>query len=106
MYASVRRYRVDPDQVSDLMHRVDTGFAEQIAGEPGFAGYQAVDCADGTIVTVTCFRDEASAEDSNERAAAWVAENLADLDVERVEVCGGEVMVSRAQAEMLEAAHH
>jgi hypothetical protein len=35
-----------------------------------------------------------------------VADALADFDVERMGVVGGEVMVSRAIADMLEPAHH
>ena len=45
------------------------------------------------------------AEASNELAAQWVAEELGDFHVERLGVFGGEVMVSRAIAEMLEPAH-
>jgi hypothetical protein len=30
MFCSVRRYRMDPTRVDELMHRVDEGFAELI----------------------------------------------------------------------------
>jgi hypothetical protein len=35
-----------------------------------------------------------------------VAESLADFEVERMGVMGGEAMVSRALADLLEPAHH
>jgi hypothetical protein len=106
MYASVRRYRLDSGSVDDLMHRVDTGFAEMISRVPGFGAYEAIDCGDGTLCTVTIFHDAESADASVQRAAEWIAENLGDLDLERTDVFGGEIMVSRANRGVLEPAHH
>ncbi len=37
-------------------------------------------------------------------AAEWVTESLADFDVERMGVMGGEVMVSRVKADPLQPA--
>ena len=56
--------------------------------------------------SITTFHEREQAEASNELAAEWVADALADFDVERMGVVGGEVMVSRAIADMLELAHH
>jgi antibiotic biosynthesis monooxygenase len=106
MYASVRRYRAAPDRVDELMHRVDEGFAELINREPGFCSYQAIDAGDGTLFTITCFRDEADATRSADMAADWVKENLSDMDIERTDAATGEIQVSRAQSEVLEPAHH
>ena len=39
-------------------------------------------------------------------AAEWVRELLADFQLERLEVFGVEVMVSRAAEKVLEPAHH
>ena len=58
------------------------------------------------IMTVSVFHDREQAEASNELAAQWVAEELSDFMVTRVGVIGGEAMVSRAGAEILEPAHH
>jgi hypothetical protein len=106
MYASVRTYRFGSGSIDDLMHTIDTGFAEELAQELGFIGYQAVDLGNGKVCTITMFTSSEQAEASNDMAAAWVAENLGEFDVERMGVIGGEVMVSRAQAELLEPAHH
>jgi len=54
---------------------------------------------------LTVFREREQAEASNELAAQWVDEELADFDIERMGVMGGPVMVSRANADMLEPAH-
>ena len=62
--------------------------------------------ATATVASITMFRERDQAERSNELAAEWVAESLADFEVERMGVMGGEVMVSRAIADLLEPAHH
>jgi hypothetical protein len=44
------------------------------------------------------------AETSDELAAEWVTESRADFDVERMGVMGGDVMVSRVNADLLQPA--
>ncbi len=106
MYASVRRYRVGSGSMDELMHRVDRDFAESLARQPGFVAYQLIDGGDGTLTTISTFRDAAGAEESIELAAQWVKEELADFEIERLQALAGEVGVSRAVADMLEPAHH
>jgi hypothetical protein len=106
MYCSVRRYRMGAGSIDDLMHRVDVDFADALAQQPGFIAYQAVDCGGDELMSLTLFRDEAGAAESNELAAEWVKENLAEFELERTEVIGGEAMVSRAASDVLEPAHH
>jgi len=92
--------------VDDLMHLVDDEFAPNLADEPGFEAYQAIDCGDGRVVAITIFRDEAGCERSNELAAEWVKERLGDFQLERTDLFAGEVLVNRAIAELLEPVHH
>ena len=106
MYVSMRTYRVNKGTTDDLMHRVDRDFAEALGQEPGFVAYQAIDMGSGRICTMSVFNRREQADASNELAAQWVAEELADFEIERMGIMGGEVMVSRAQADMLEPAHH
>ena len=105
MYVSIRTYRVGQGSVPDLMHRVDRDLAEAFAQEPGFIAYQVAQTGERTVASVTVFREREQAEASNELAAEWVGENLADFGVERMGVMGGPVMVSRAIADMLEPEH-
>ena len=51
------------------------------------------------------YAGHSTAEASNELAAQWVAEELSEFNVTRVGVIGGEAMVSRASAEILEPTH-
>ena len=105
MYASIRSYRLDDGDMAEVMHRVDAEFADRLSHEPGFVAYQCVDCGDNVLCTVTTFRDEAAAERSVDMAAEFVRERLSDMTLERTDVKGGRVDVSRAASEMLEPAH-
>lgn len=106
MYASIRRYRMEAGSMDDVMHLVDTELADRLAEEPGFVDYQAIDTGNGTIASITIFDDEDQCLHSNDLAAEFVAEHLADFDFERIEVLGGEAMVSRAADKVLQPAHH
>jgi quinol monooxygenase YgiN len=105
VYVSIRTYRVGKGSIDEVMHRVDRDLAESFAMEPGFVSYQVAQTGERTIASVTTFRGRDEAEASNDLAAQWVAEELAEFDIERMGVMGGEVMVSRAEAAMLEPAH-
>jgi hypothetical protein len=105
MFCNIRHYRVDQSQMDDLMHRIDTEFCELIEREPGFVGYHAWDCGDGTLITMTMFHDSEAAMDSATIAATWVRDNLGDYEIERLNAWNGHVRVSRANTQMLEPAH-
>ncbi|HYF25777.1 MAG TPA: antibiotic biosynthesis monooxygenase [Baekduia sp.] len=106
MYLSIRTYRVDEGSIDALAHRVDRDLADTFAREPGFVSYQVVRTGERAVAAIAVFREREQAEASNELAAEWVADELADIHVERLGVIGGEVLVSRASAEVMEPAHH
>lgn len=103
-FASVRRYRLRTGSIGELMHIVDEVFADEIEAMDGFEAYHALDCG-SEIVSISLLRDQAAAEESDERALEFVDRELGDFDIERTEVIGGEVLVSRAMATLLEPAH-
>jgi hypothetical protein len=105
MIASVRRYRLRTGSIAALMHIVDEVFADQIEAMDGFEAYHALDCGGGEIVSISLLRDQAAAEESDERALEFVRRALGDFDIERTEVLGGQVVVRRAMATLLEPAH-
>lgn len=55
--------------------------------------------------TITIFHDKESADRSNELAAEYVRDNLAEFELTRTEVTAGEVLVSRTASEVREDAH-
>ena len=97
MFASVRRYRLESGSIDDLLHLVDTDFAESVQDMDGFMEYQVLECGNGEIITITTFKDRRSAEASMEVAADWVRDTLARrFDLQRLEGFVGEVAISRA----------
>ena len=76
MYASIRRYRSDPAVMDELLHLIDTDFAETVEEIDGFVAYECIDNGAGELCTISVFRDEAAALASVDAAAAWVRDNL------------------------------
>jgi hypothetical protein len=106
MYATFRRYRMGAGSMDDAMHLADTEFADRLAEAPGFVDYQAVAVGDDMILSTTIFEDEEQCLASNDMAAEFVRDHLQEFQIERLDVWGGEVMVSRAADKVLEPAHH
>jgi hypothetical protein len=102
MQTSVRKYKVDPAQMDEVIRQVDQTFAPRIEVMPGFVAYELLDCGYGILLSITTCHDREAAERSVELAADFVATELEGIEVERVEATIGEVGVSRAIAEMLE----
>jgi hypothetical protein len=91
--------------MAEIMHLIDTEFADQLAGSPGFVAYQSIDCGNNTLCTISVFQDEAGAERSVEAAGEFVRTHLSDMQLTRTDVKLGKVDVSRAASEVLEPAH-
>ena len=104
-FASVRRYQLRTGSVGELMHIVDMIFAEEIQAMDGFEAYHVLDCGNGELVSISLLRDQPAAEASDDLALEFIRRDLGDFDMERTEVIGGEVVVSRAMATLLEPAH-
>jgi quinol monooxygenase YgiN len=97
MFASVRRYRLRSGSIDELLHLVDTDFAESVQEMDGFIEYQVVECGNGEIIAISTFRDRRSAEASMEMSADWVRDTLSrKFDLARLEGFVGEVAISRA----------
>lgn len=105
MFASMRRYRLQPESVSEFTRRVDESFADQIAARPGFVSYELIDCSGGDVFTLSIFAEPAQAEASRALAQRWTEEQLRDIELTRFEAIHGESVVSRAAPGMLVPAH-
>ncbi len=58
MYASVRRYKMEPSQVDELIRRVDEGFVPIVCEAPGFITYYVLDAGDGVVASINIFEDQ------------------------------------------------
>src|SRR5215831_1219105 len=91
MYAVIRAYSGNRD-LADTLAEHEEDIRQLIGGINGFKAYYLLKIAEGTS-TISVFEDQAGAEESNRTAAAWLAENLPDLNVPAPYVTGGEVLV-------------
>jgi hypothetical protein len=106
MFASIRRYSLDAGEMNDLLHLIDTDFAESISEVDGFVAYEVLDCDGTEVVTLSVFRDEDAARESDTMAMEWVRSTLApQFDVTLMDTMHGDIAVSRAREAMLEPAH-
>ncbi|MFD9479337.1 MULTISPECIES: hypothetical protein [Streptomyces] len=93
MYAAVRRYEgvTDPAEAGRI---VDEGFVPIVRQVSGFVAYFWIDAGGGVMVSTSVFRDRAGADESVERAAQFVRENLAQFLPNPPQVTAGKVVAS------------
>ena len=91
MYGSVRRYRIDPKNMDELVKRVP-GAVDVMSSLTGFRAYYVVRGGNDSIATLSLFSDKEAAVLSNVVAANWVKENAADLVSSAVDTVTGEVI--------------
>jgi hypothetical protein len=104
-FASIRRFDLRSGDVAMMMHLLDTVFAEKVSAIDGFRSYQALDCGAAGWFTVSLFRDQEGAEESDDLSLWFVREHLHGYGIERTEMLAGEVMVSRAMSSVLTPIH-
>ena len=76
MHVVVRTYSGQgASELFDAMEQREEDVKELIAGVPGFVSYAAFRNGDG-VMTVTACEDKAGTDESSNRAAAWVKENV------------------------------
>jgi hypothetical protein len=97
--ARVRRYRVT--DAAEILGRVRDTFADRVAALDGFVSYRVVDCGGGELLSLSVFSDEAQAAASDELATRFVADELGDVGIERIDtVGGGRIVVSRFRSQI------
>ncbi|THA50612.1 hypothetical protein [Streptomyces sp. A1136] len=93
MYVAVRRYEGVTDS-AEAGRLVNEGFLPLVREVPGFVAYYWVDAGGGVMLSTSIFQDRAGAEESIERAAQFVRDNLASLLPRPPQVTAGEVVAS------------
>ena len=96
MYATIRRYE-GVSNPTEAAQRVNEGFVPLISQIPGFVAYCWVDAGSGVMISTSVFQDQASAEESNRRAADYVRQNLVSVLPNPPQVTAGEVVAYKAQ---------
>jgi hypothetical protein len=96
MYATIRRYE-GVNNPAEAARRVNEGFVPLISQIPGFVAYYWVDAGSDVMISTSVFQDQASAEESNRRAADYVRQNLVSLLPNPPQITAGEVVAYKAQ---------
>jgi hypothetical protein len=78
MSAAVRRYEKVPNP-AEAAKQVDEKFVPFISSLPGFVEYYWIDLGNGNMMSVTVFKSLAEAKAANEKAKAFVKENITSL---------------------------
>ena len=92
MYAVIRAYAGN-SELADRLAEHEEDIRQVIGGINGFKAYYLLKLAEGTS-TISVFEDQTGADESSRAAAAWLAENLPDLNVAAPYVTAGEVSVT------------
>jgi hypothetical protein len=99
---AIRRYHVGDGSVAALMGKIDGPFADRFEAMEGFAAWHVFDCGGGEILWISFVRDHGVAEETDERVYRFVSEDLREFGLERRTALRGDLIVSRAQPEILE----
>jgi hypothetical protein len=91
MHAVIRAYTGNSELADALVEHADE-VRQLIGGITGFKAYYVLKLAEGTS-TVSVFENQEGAEESNRAAAAWLTENLPDMNVQAPYVTAGEVLL-------------
>jgi hypothetical protein len=91
MYAVIRAYTGNSD-LADTLAEHEKDIRKLIGGINGFKAYYLLKLAEGTS-TISVFENQEGAEESSRAAAAWLAENLPDLNIAAPYVTAGEVLI-------------
>ncbi|AKF02956.1 hypothetical protein [Sandaracinus amylolyticus] len=92
MYLAVRKYRKVEGDEKELMARIQRGFVPLISRIDGFVDYYCFIAEDGSLISVSVYRDERGAEESVRAASRFVEQQLAEFLPEKPEVIAGEVL--------------
>ncbi len=95
MYATVRRYEGVSDP-SEAARHINEGFLPIIREVQGFVAYSFVDAGDGVMISTSIFEDQSGAEESTNRAAEYVRQNMTSILPNPPQITAGEVVAFEA----------
>ncbi len=94
MHAVIRHYKTNVPLDDALIDRVRNEFVPILKSVDGFDAYRILNTGQNELATISVFETAAGAEESVEKAAQWIAENMADLVSGPPTVIAGEVILS------------
>lgn len=94
MYVTIRRYKVDPDVLDEVIDMAKNHFLPDLIAIPGFKAFYHLHVSDDTLVSVSVFADKAGADASNRLALECVKDHAAEIIGEPPEIIEGDVVTS------------
>ncbi len=92
-YGVIRRYKVDPKNIDQIVTRAKSGSLPLVTHLPGFASYSILDAGKETLVTLSGFTAQSGAAESTKAAATFVKENLSSLVPNPLKITSGEIKI-------------
>jgi hypothetical protein len=86
MIMTVRVQSVPPQQMDEVVRRVDLQWLEKIRAAPGFVSSYVLRRGDDQLVFLTAFLDESSAHNGIETSAEWFGQWFMDIDAQPPEL--------------------
>jgi heme-degrading monooxygenase HmoA len=99
MFASIRKYNVRRGSAEQLAKRVRDSFVPMIRQMDGFRGYYLLDGGPDVLITISIFDSAGAAFASNEKAAAWVRNNVLEFTKGMPEVMVGNALIAEVKLE-------
>ena len=94
MFTSIRKYKVRRGSAPVLAQRVRDGFLPLVRQLQGFRGYYLLDGGPDVLITISMFDNADAALASNEKAAAWVRNNVLEFTKGMPEVMVGDALIA------------
>ncbi len=88
-FGIMRRFKMTPEQVQSSTQRVREGLLPLLRSAPGFVAYSAIDCGNGTLISLVAFESRETAEAITARTSAWaehVMQDIPDPEVTRADI--------------------
>jgi heme-degrading monooxygenase HmoA len=92
MYGTIRIYS-GASELADALVENQSDVKRLVSEIDGFQAYYLMRTADGAA-SITVYDSEAGAQESNNVARAWLAENLPDMSISAPQVAAGEVVIN------------
>ena len=97
MFIAVRKYRVRRGSTAEWAQRVRDGFVPLMRELTDFRGYYLLDGGPDALITISMFDSADEALMSNEKAVAWVRNNVMEFARGMPEIMVGDVLVAEVK---------
>lgn len=93
MYGSIRRYRVNSNNVNEVINRVKSGLLPLLEKTPGFVGYYTLGPNDGKLTSFTICDNKTAIDRVTTTALDWVKRTLPN-ELSEPEIINGELSIA------------